>query len=77
MDEHQQSGSIDDAPFGPDLRFVDTNAPTEWLRQNSENQNRNEKIVGNEVTVMEEVSRFGEEEALDFEAGYWEKRCCC
>ena len=47
MDEHQQSGSIDDAPFGPDLRFVDTNAPTEWLRQNSENQNRNEKIVGN------------------------------
>ena len=22
---------------------------------------------------MEEVSRFGEEEALDFEAGYWKK----
>jgi hypothetical protein len=23
---------------------------------------------------MEEVSRFGEEEVLDFEAGYWKKK---
>ena len=55
-----------------------TNAPPEWLRQNSENQSWNEKIVGNEVTiVMKEVLRFGDEEALDFEAGYWKKRLCC
>jgi len=26
---------------------------------------------------MEEVLRFGDEEALDFEAGYWKKRLCC
>jgi len=28
------------------------------------------------VTVME-VLRFGDEEAIVFEAGHWKKRCCC
>ena len=35
------------------------------------------RIPNQVTTVMEEVLRFGDEEALDFEAGYWKKRLCC